>query len=187
MVATNAARHRIAATADGRDVKLLEFGLRRAQGPDGGLSASRYAYVGGFDGTSNLLAGKLYDIPVKGTHAHSYVMSYDAPTNGENFLKLEHRTQQFVDTNFYGSCVRWRSRIARHLNANVDNAHDGELAAFASYACVFPETFVALVDTYDVVKSGLINFLAVSFALNDLHYQPQGVRIDSGDLAYLSR
>ena len=66
MITTNAARYRIAVEAGPRRVQLLEFGLRRAQGPDGGLSASKYAYVGGFDGTSNVRAGKLFNIPVKG-------------------------------------------------------------------------------------------------------------------------
>ncbi len=73
LIATKAAR--VCAAAEGESV--LEFGLRRAQGKDGALTASRAAYIGGCAATSNVLAGKLFHIPVKGTHAHSWVMSFD--------------------------------------------------------------------------------------------------------------
>ena len=186
LVATNAARHRIA-SAGRSNIKLFEFGLRRAQGPDGGLSASKYAYVGGFDGTSNVLAGKLYDIPVKGTHAHAYVTSF---TGAEDLVdaKIKHRTDHsIVETDFYDKCLQWRKDVAGHLKLLSSEASDGELAAFASYAIAFPEGFLALVDTYDVNRSGLLNFAAVTLALHDLGYTAIGIRIDSGDLAYLSR
>jgi len=183
LITTNAARYRIAAGP--RKVQLLEFGLRRAQGPDGGLSASKYAYVGGFDGTSNVLAGKLFNIPVKGTHAHAYVTSFTGAEDLAN-AEIKHKTEDYVEEKFYEKCLEWRTKLAAHLKIMRDEAHDGELAAFASYAVAFPDGFLALIDTYDVSRSGILNFAAVAMALHDLGYRALGVRIDSGDLAYLS-
>ena len=183
LITTNAARYRIAAGP--RKVQLLEFGLRRAQGPDGGLSASKYAYVGGFDGTSNVLAGKLFNIPVKGTHAHAYVMSFTGAEDLAN-AEIKQKTEDYVEEKFYEKCLEWRTKLAAHLKIMQDEAHDGELAAFASYAIAFPDEFLALIDTYDVSRSGILNFAAVAMALHDLGYRALGVRIDSGDLAYLS-
>ena len=188
LVTTNAARFRIAASAKS-NIELLEFGLRRAQGPDGGLSASKYAYIGGFDGTSNVLAGKLYGIPVKGTHAHAYVTSFSGFNDTEiGDWKIRHRTQQgIIEDNFYEKCLEWRKKLANFLKILESEANDGEMAAFVSYAVAFPSGFLALVDTYDVKRSGILNFAAVSMALFDLDYIAVGIRIDSGDLAYLSR
>jgi len=187
LVATNAARFRIAAYGK-KNIELLEFGLRRAQGPDGGLSASKYAYIGGFDGTSNVLAGKLYGIPVKGTHAHAYVTSFSGSSDLERGdWMIKHRTQDFVESNFYGKCSDWRKKLGGIIGVLESEANDGELAAFASYAVAFPSGFLALVDTYDVKRSGILNFAAVAMALFDLDYKALGIRIDSGDLAYLSR
>ncbi|CAK5015678.1 unnamed protein product [Meloidogyne enterolobii] len=139
LVTTNAARFRLAA---GDQIELMEFGLRRAQGPNGGLSASKYC----FDSTSNLLAGKLFGIPVSGTMAHSF-FDWGISKEGVNI---------------------------------------GELNAFCAYAIAHPNSFVALIDTYDTLRSGLCNFIAVTLALNDFGYKSIGCRIDSGDLAYLS-
>ena len=83
--------------------------------------------------------------------------------------------------------LEWRTKLSDKLNIIQSESSDGELAAFASYAIAFPEGFLALVDTYDVNKSGLLNFAAVTLALHDLGYTAIGIRIDSGDLAYLSR
>ena len=117
---------------------MIEFGLRRAQGIDGGLSASRAAYIGGCGGTSNVLAGKLYGIPVKGTHAHSWVMSFDS-----------------------------------------------ELESFEAYARVLPNNCVFLVDTYDTLQ-GVRHAIAIGQRLREQGHKLIGIRLDSGDLAYLS-
>ncbi|KAK6960625.1 nicotinate phosphoribosyltransferase [Biomphalaria glabrata] len=181
LVATNAARFRMAA---GPETTLLEFGLRRAQGPDGGLSASRYCYLGGFDGTSNVLAGKMFGIPVKGTHAHAYVTSYITLED----LKIKTLTSLdgSSEFNFIDLCLKYQKELAGVIGFLPDQVMAGELAAFISYAQAFPEGFLALIDTYDVLKSGLPNFCTVAMALNDLGYQARGIRLDSGDLSYLS-
>ncbi|XP_066603799.1 nicotinate phosphoribosyltransferase isoform X2 [Prorops nasuta] len=181
LMATNAARYRIVA---GKNVSLLEFGLRRAQGPDGGLSASKYSYVGGFDGTSNVLAGKLFNIPVSGTHAHAYITSFTSLDDLQS-KTLEHKqTGEMHD--LLELSTKYRDEIADEIGLLVSEASNGELAALISFAIAFPERFTALVDTYDVKRSGLLNFCAVALALNDLGYKVNGIRIDSGDLAYLS-
>ncbi|KAG5245694.1 nicotinate phosphoribosyltransferase family protein [Salix suchowensis] len=184
LVATNAARHRFVA---GKSKILLEFGLRRAQGPDGGISASKYCYLGGFDATSNVAAGRLFGIPLRGTHSHAFVSSYmsldeiidkslrsaDGSSSCEDFVSL-------VQT--WLSKIQWSSS----LRGIFGETNQSELAAFTSYALAFPISFLALVDTYDVMRSGIPNFCAVALALNDLGYKAVGIRLDSGDLAYLS-
>ncbi|XP_050077080.1 nicotinate phosphoribosyltransferase isoform X3 [Anopheles maculipalpis] len=181
LMATNAARYRMVA---GKHIHLLEFGLRRAQGPDGGLSASKYSYIGGFDGTSNVLAGKLFNIPVKGTHAHAYITSF----TGIDELKtrvLLHK-EDGTSRDLLELAMEHRAAIASVLDVSTDESSEGELAAMVSFAIAFPDGFMALVDTYDVKRSGLLNFCAVALALNDQGYRAIGIRIDSGDLAYLS-
>lgn len=134
LIATKAARICLAA----RGEPVLEFGLRRAQGVDGGLAASRAAYVGGCAATSNVLAGRLFGIPVKGTHAHSWVMSFD-----------------------------------------------GELEAFDACAEVMPDNCVFLVDTYDTLE-GVDHAIEIGRRLRRRGHEMLGIRLDSGDLAYLS-
>ncbi|RZF43744.1 hypothetical protein LSTR_LSTR009167 [Laodelphax striatellus] len=182
LMATNAARYRMAA---GDNVRLLEFGLRRAQGPDGGLSASKYSYVGGFDGTSNVLAGKMYNIPVNGTHAHAYITSFNDFNELQTKVLIDRNTGQERD--LLVLALEWRSKLATIMGSMASEASDGELAALISFAIAFPDGFMALVDTYDVKRSGMLNFCAVALSLNDLGYRAVGIRIDSGDLAYLSR
>jgi nicotinate phosphoribosyltransferase len=134
LIATKAVRICHAAQGD----EVLEFGLRRAQGLDGALSASRAAYIGGCTGTSNVLAGKTFGIPVKGTMAHSWIMSFE-----------------------------------------------NELESFKKYADVMPNNCVFLVDTYSTL-SGVKNAIRVGNQLKEKGYQLAGIRLDSGDLAYLS-
>lgn len=135
LIATKAARVCLAA----RREPVIEFGLRRAQGMDGALSASRASYIGGCVGTSNVLAGKMFGIPVKGTHAHSWVMSFD-----------------------------------------------NELTAFREYAAAMPNNCLFLVDTYNTVE-GVRNAIQAGRELRAKGHELIGIRLDSGDLAYLSK
>ncbi|KAI3813362.1 hypothetical protein L1987_18084 [Smallanthus sonchifolius] len=184
LVTTNAARHRFVA---GKSKLLLEFGLRRAQGPDGGIGASRYCYMGGFDATSNCAAGKIFGIPLRGTHSHAFVSSFMGPDEIiEKSLKSYDGSRICED--FVSVVQTWLSKLKRLsiLRGVFGETNQSELAAFVSYALAFPDNFLALVDTYDVMKSGVPNFCAVALALNDLGYKARGIRLDSGDLAYLS-
>ncbi|KAJ3683466.1 hypothetical protein LUZ60_013693 [Juncus effusus] len=184
LVTTNAARHRLVA---GKSKSLLEFGLRRAQGPDGGISASRYCYMGGFDATSNVAAGQLFGIPLRGTHSHAFVSSF----MGLNEIvdkELVYKDGLRKCEDFVSLVENWLDKI-QVLKSSIGiygETNKSELAAFTSYALAFPNTFLALVDTYDVMRSGLPNFCAVALALNELGYRANGIRLDSGDLAYLS-
>ena len=169
LIATNAYRHKRAA---GPDKVLVEFGLRRAQGTDGAMTASKYAYLGGFDMSSNMLACMLNQIPPSGTHAHSYISSYIG------FEDLEFK--QLKGKDVLELALKYRSELGFFTN-------DGELAAFISYAVAFPNGFLALVDTYDTLGSGVPNFLCVALAIYEIGYKPIGIRLDSGDLSYLSK
>eukprot|EP00010_Vexillifera_abyssalis_P008832 CAMPEP_0201549600 /NCGR_PEP_ID=MMETSP0173_2-20130828/6053_1 /ASSEMBLY_ACC=CAM_ASM_000268 /TAXON_ID=218659 /ORGANISM="Vexillifera sp., Strain DIVA3 564/2" /LENGTH=525 /DNA_ID=CAMNT_0047959317 /DNA_START=248 /DNA_END=1825 /DNA_ORIENTATION=+ len=189
LVATNAARHRLAA---GKEKTLLEFGLRRAQGPDGALSATRYATMGGFDGSSNMLAGQLFGFTAKGTMAHSFVTA---------FTKSEWQSRPIlVKPGPYASSSSSSSpqkpthnlrEIVRKIHFEEleigNRTHQGELMAFVAFAESQPNTFLALIDTYDTLRSGVLNFLSVALALHRIGYHAKGIRLDSGDLAYFSK
>jgi len=136
LIATKAARVCTAA----KDDPVFEFGLRRAQGPDAAIYGARAAYIGGCVGTSNVLAGKMFDIPVLGTQAHSWIQKFES-----------------------------------------------ELEAFRAYARIYPNNCLLLVDTYDTLKSGVPNAIKVFEELRQQGYSPTGIRIDSGDIAYLSK
>lgn len=138
LIATKAARVCYAADGDG----VMEFGLRRAQGPDAGIYGARAAVIGGCIGTSNVLCGQMFDIPVKGTHAHSWIMSFP-----------------------------------------------DEYTAFKTYANLYPSACILLVDTYDTISSGIPNAIRVFTEMRDagIPLTFYGIRMDSGDLAYLSK
>lgn len=175
LVATNAARMRYAA---GADIVLLEFGLRRAQGPDGGVSASRYSYIGGFNGTSNVKAGLLYGLPIRGTQAHAFISSF---TGLDDLKKRTLAGPDGQEYDFAKLALEFRELLG------FGHTNEGELAAMIAYAQAFPEKFLALVDTYDTLKSGVPNYICVALALRKIGYAPVGIRLDSGDLAYLSK
>ena len=168
LITTNASRFRRAA---GEDKILSEFGTRRAQGPDGAMTASKYSYVGGFHSTSNVLAGMIYNIPTIGTHAHAYVTTY--------LKESDLKTPMLNGINLYELANKYRTE-------NNFKTNNGELVSFVSYAISFPNNFLALVDTYDTLTSGVPNFLCVALALHEANFKAIGIRLDSGDLAYLS-
>ncbi|XP_030628343.1 nicotinate phosphoribosyltransferase [Chanos chanos] len=177
LVCSNAARFRLAA---GPRRRLVEMGLRRAQGPDGGLTASRYTHIGGFDMTSNVLAGRLFGIPVAGTMAHSYVTSFSSLEEvwPQTLVPLGGRDPVDLISLVKG----WLGNVCQLLGAESGRVREGELAAFLSYAVAYPNNFLPVIDSYNVSCSGLLCFCAVALALCELGYQPVGVRLDSGDL-----
>nr|XP_025969436.1 nicotinate phosphoribosyltransferase isoform X1 [Dromaius novaehollandiae] len=162
LVATNAARFRLLA---GPATKLMEMGLRRAQGPDGGLSASKYSYIGGFDCTSNVLAGKLYGIPVQGTVAHSFIMSFTSLAEVEPRVLTPLAGGEPVD--LPSLAESWLPQVCELLQVSPDKVNRGELAAFVSYAISFPRNFQGLLDTYCVMSFQVPWFETISIAVSN--------------------
>ncbi|KAL4635331.1 nicotinate phosphoribosyltransferase [Arapaima gigas] len=177
LVCTNAARFRLAA---GPKRRLLELGLRRAQGLDGGITASRCAYIGGFDSTSNVQAGFLFGIPVTGTVAHSYITSFSSLEEAEP-CRLAPACGPGAPVDLLPQGQVWLGRVCHLLGEDVAKVREGELAAFLSYAAAYPSNFLPVIDSYSIT-SGLLSFCAVALALCELGYKPLGVRLDSGDL-----
>jgi nicotinate phosphoribosyltransferase len=176
-LATTNARRLVNAAGVGKI--LLEFGLRRAQGPDGALTGAKCAVMGGFAASSNVLAGKLYGIKVKGTFAHSWVTSFQGFGDIKKRMLLNRNSEDMED--FLEKALFWRDKL------NANHTHEGELASFVAYALAHPEGNLSLVDTYDTLLSGVPNALAVALALEDFGYSSVGIRLDSGDLAELSK
>lgn len=138
LIATKTSRVCFAARGDG----IMEFGLRRAQGPDAGIYGARAAVIAGCVGTSNVLTGQMFGVPVKGTHAHSWIMSFP-----------------------------------------------DEYTAFKTYADLYPDACILLVDTYDTLRSGVPNAIRVFTEMREkgIDLKGYGIRLDSGDLAYLTK
>lgn len=107
--------------------------------------------LGGFDGTSNVLAGKMFNIPVRGTHAHSFVTSFSTLEDLHSSVTIRHAETQ-NPCNLLEMSIEWRKRVSAVIDISTEEASDGELAALISYALAFPSGFLALVDTYDVKR-----------------------------------
>jgi len=135
------------------------------------LTATKYSYVGGFKGTSNVYAGKIYNVPISGTLAHSYIMSFE---------DHEEPHLEFKGVAINETILNIRKELG------YENTKLSELWAFASYMCCVPLNFLALIDTFDSLNSGLRNFLICATFLAWNGYQAKGIRLDSGDLAGLS-
>lgn len=138
--------------------------------------------MGGFHGTSNVEAGQLYDIMVKGTHAHAFVCAFSSFNDITQEMRIMEHAETKEKKDFIEIVKQYRTKIP-----NAKHANEGELAAFSVYALSFPSSFLALIDTYHTMKSGVINFICVALALYEMGYVPVGIRLDSGDLAYLSK
>ncbi|TVQ78789.1 MAG: nicotinate phosphoribosyltransferase [Bradymonadales bacterium] len=151
--------------------QLIEFGLRRAQGPNGAMTATRASFIGGFDGSSNVLAAKNFGIPVYGTMAHSFVQSFFGP-------ELDDFCWDDKDS---------RSEIKQICAEDSLQTNQGELTSFFYFAKSFPENSLLLVDTYDSLQSGVPNAIRVFKFLKARGHKPLGIRLDSGDLVYLSQ
>lgn len=138
------------------------------------MIASKYSYLGGFIGTSNVYGGYLNGIPALGTVAHSFIMSFEKEEDIAN--------SRVVD----GTDLLEKSLIYRK-DLGWEDTNLGELYAFISFAFSYPTSFSALVDSYSTMNSGVKNFLIVTLVLKDLGYNSTGIRLDSGDLAQLSK
>lgn len=175
LVATNAANYRM---KFGFHKNLVEFGLRRAQSIESGINASVYSYVGGFDSTSNVHAGRLYDIPITGTIGHSFVLSFQNHSNldayhDELFMKSKNYLKIMKENNLFD----WQDE---------EKTNEHELLSFCSYASHFSANFLVVLDTFNVLKSGLPNYCAVALGLIEDNYVPIGIRLDSGNLTELT-